>query len=146
LHDPVDARPGGLEHRAQVREHLLRLLGDASRHELRRTGPQPDLPGDEDEPVRLDRLRVRRALERRRRGLGADDLPAHSSPPYGRRHAWPSAAPRALKIAARTCSGSRPSSTRIWTFSVAAAASSFRNRETTSLARPPTACPEKSTF
>ena len=64
----------------------------------------------------------------------------------GGRHAWPSAAPSALKIASSTCSGSWPSSSRTWSVSPAPPASSFRNRETTSLASPPTRWREKSTF
>ena len=52
---------------------LLGLLGDAVADELRVVGLQAELAGDEDEPVRDDRLRVRRALERRRSALGPDD-------------------------------------------------------------------------
>ena len=119
----------------------------ASRHELLLAGLERELSRYEHESVRLDRLRVRRALKRGRRVLGADDLFAHSiSPPCGGRQAWPIAAPSALKIAASTCSVSRPSRTRIWTLSPAPAASSLRKRATTSLSRPPTRCPEKSTF
>ena len=80
------------------------------------------LAGDEDEPVRLDRLGVRRALERRGCCIGADGLLAHgSSFASGTgRHAGPSAAPTDLKIAARTCCGSVPSTSRTCRFSPAA--------------------------
>src|SRR5205814_8579653 len=110
---------------------LLGLLGDAAREELLLAGAERKLSGDEDEPVRRDRLRVGRALERRRGRVGADGL-LHS------RHAIPIAAPSALKIASSTCSGSFPSSTRMCTLRPAPAASSSRKRATTSLASPPT--------
>ena len=93
-------------------------------------GLQPELARDEHEAVRLDRLRVRRALERRRRRLGANDLLAHEASlrrfTVRGRHAWPSAAPTALKIAASTCCGSVPSSSRTCRFSRAASTSSRR--------------------
>src|SRR5207253_956940 len=146
LDEAVERRPGLLEDRAQVGEDLLGLRADLAAGELRLARAQRELPRDEDEAVRLDRLRVRRPLERRRRCFGAYDLLAHCSPPGGRRHAWPSAAPRALKIATSTCSGSRPSSRRMWTLRPAAVATSLRNCVTRSLARPPTRWFEKSTF
>ena len=49
LHEPVERRARGLEDRAQVREHLLGLLGDPARDELLRAGPQRELARDEDE-------------------------------------------------------------------------------------------------
>src|SRR5207248_3153412 len=139
LDDPVERAPGSLEDRAQVRERLLGLVGDVAGDEFLLARLQRQLAGDEHETVRLDRLRVRRPLEGRGCCVGADRL-LHS------RHAIPSAAPRALKIARSTCSGSLPSSTRMCTFRPAPPASSSRKRATTSPASPPTRCPEKSTF
>src|SRR5262249_59235074 len=56
LHDPVEAAARGLQDRAQVREHLLGLLGDAVTDELASAGRQSDLPGDEDEAPGPGRL------------------------------------------------------------------------------------------
>ena len=63
-----------LEDRAQVLEHLLGLLCDSRADHLLLARPQPELPGDEDEPAGLHRLVVRRALERRRGLLRPHDL------------------------------------------------------------------------
>src|SRR3954451_21887621 len=111
LHEPVERAPGLAEDRAQVREHLLGLRGDVAAQEILLARPQRELPGHEDESVRLDRLRVRRALKRRGRGFRPNDVLRHeSSLESGTgRQACPSAAPTALKIAASTCCGSVPS-------------------------------------
>jgi SAM-dependent methyltransferase len=78
LHEPVETAAGFLQDGSQVREDLLGLLRDPAR-DLGVARLQAELPGDEDEAARRDRLRVRGALERRRCGLGADDaLVAHS--------------------------------------------------------------------
>src|SRR5262245_40782219 len=148
LHDTVERAAGGFEDRAQVCEDLLGLRADLAAHQLGLPRLQSKLPRDEDEPVRLDRLRVRSALERGRRRFRPNNLLRHeSSLESGTgRHACPSAAPTALKIAASTCCGSVPSTSRTCRLSPAARASSSRNREATSVARPPTRWSEKSTL
>src|SRR6266516_1775355 len=98
LHEPLEGRARLLQYLAQVREDLLRLRADVSTEQVVLARSQRQLPGDEDEAAGLDRLRVRRPLERRRRCLGANNLLAHicSSGPGTGLHAWPSAAPTAL--------------------------------------------------
>src|SRR5207247_10955866 len=114
-----------LEDRAQVRKDLLRLLLDAA---CDRGVPrlQAELAGDEDEAAGRDRLRVRRALERRRRRLGAH----HRLLAHGRgsslSHASASAAPSPLKIASSTWPLSVPFSSRMWRTSPAFSASTSR--------------------
>src|SRR5437763_6087286 len=138
LHEPVERASRLLEDRAQVREHLLRLLADRSALQLLVAGLQRELAGHEEEAACFDRLRVRRSLERRGRCLGANDILHESSLESGTwRQASPSAAPTALKIAASTCCGSVPSTSRTCRFRPAARASSSRNRDTTSVASPP---------
>src|SRR4029079_18903143 len=131
---------------AQVREDLLGLLRDAAGDELLRARLERELARHEHEAVRLVRLRVRRSLERRGGRFRPDHLPSHCSPPYAGLHAWPIAAPSALKIASSTCSVSFPSSSRTWTLRPAALASSSRKRAPTWVASPPTRWPEKSTL
>src|SRR5919198_1913161 len=92
LDDPVERAARRLEDRPQVREHLLGLTADLVGDHLGVVGTQRELAGDEHESVRLDRLRVRRALKRRRCSLGTDHFLAHGSS----LQAWPSAAPTAL--------------------------------------------------
>ena len=65
LDELVERAPGLFEDRAQVREDLLGLSADLPAHQLLLPGEQRELAGDEDEAACLDRLRVRRPLERR---------------------------------------------------------------------------------
>ena len=57
LHEPVETRSRGFENGAEVREHLLRLLSDRAAHQLRLTGLESHLAGDEHEAAGHDRLR-----------------------------------------------------------------------------------------
>src|SRR5438105_9967521 len=127
LHDAVEAAPCFLEDRAEVGEDLLGLLLDRAAAQLRVSRLERELTGDEDKARSLDRLRVRRSLERRRRGLGADDLLQAFSLLRGR-HACASATPSALKIASRTCWVSLPSIRRTCSVRRALCASSSRKR------------------
>ena len=140
LDECVERAAGLLEDRAEVLEHLLGLRLDVAAEQVFLTRAKRELPRDEDEAVRLDRLRVRRSLERCGCCFGADGFLRHdcSFASGMGRHAWPSAAPTDLKIEARTCCGSVPSTTRTCTFSAAVCASSCRKREATSVASPPT--------
>src|SRR5436190_17718901 len=73
LHEAVEPGARLREDRLQVREDLFGLLLDPARdHGVSRL--QAELAGDEDEAAGRDGLRVRRALERRRRCLGPDDV------------------------------------------------------------------------
>ena len=78
LHEVRERRARSLEDRPQVREHLLGLLRDVARDELLLARAERQLARDEHEPVRLDRLRVRCALERRGCRFGANDFLAHA--------------------------------------------------------------------
>ena len=101
-----------------------------------------ELAGDEDEASRHDALGVRRALKRGRRRLGAYDvllLHRSSDQVVCGRAAWASAAPRALKMASSTCSGSSPSSSRTWSVRPAPSARLRRKSPITSAERPPDA-------
>ncbi len=73
LHEPLETRAGRLEDRPEVAEDLVGLLLDRVAGQLLLAGSEADLARDEDEAVRLDRLRVRGSLKRRRRRLGPDD-------------------------------------------------------------------------
>src|SRR4051812_39985094 len=145
LHEPVEPRPGLLENCAQVREDLLRLLLDRPAAQILVAGAQRELSGDEDEVARANRLRVRRALERRRCRLGAHDGLAHGVPP-SLAHAWPSATPSALKIASRTCWVSVPFRSRTCSVTPAPPTNWSRKRRATSVPRPPTRASVRSTF
>ena len=79
LDELVQTRARGLEDRPEVRKDLLRLLADRASHELRVTGLERHLAGDEYEPAGHDRLRVRSALKRRRRCLRSNDRLSHVS-------------------------------------------------------------------
>ena len=111
-------------------------------------GSKPELARHEHEPVRLDRLRVRRALERGRRVLGAHDgLAVHRhSFRFRGRAAWASATPSALKIASSTCCGSSPSMSRTCRVRPPPSASSCRKLATRSVPSPPTLASDRSTF
>src|SRR5262249_16861102 len=145
LHEPVEPGASLLEDRPEICEGLLGLLLDGAR-DRGVSRPEARLTRDEDEGGGRDRLRVRRALEGRRRDLGADDaLFAH-----GRAsclsHASASAAPSPLKIASRTWPLSVPFRSRTWRTSPAFSASTSRNRRVTSVPRPPMRACVRSTF
>src|SRR5690349_6992209 len=146
LHEPVEAAAGLLEDRSQVREHLLGLLLDRVAHDLRVVGPQGELPRDEDEVAGADRLRVRRALERRGCCLRPNDLLLHQSSLRRVRQLCARATPSALKIASSTCSGSSPSISLTCSVSPAPSASSRRNVPTMSRASPATRASLRSAF
>src|SRR5918999_689669 len=145
LDDPVEARACFFQDRLQVVEDLLGLLLDRVADDLGVVGLERELARDEHEPVRADRLRVRRALERRRRPLRPDDLLLHGHSFRGA-PAAASAPPNALKIASSTCRASSPWSSRTCSVSSAASESSRRKPETRSRSSPPTCASEKSTF
>src|SRR5215210_3356572 len=146
LDDPVEARAGLLEDRLEVVEDLLGLLGDPLPHHLPVVGPQPELAGDEDEAAGNDRLRIRRALERRGRLLGPNGGLVCHPYSFSGAAALASAPPRALKIASSTCSAFSPWSKRTCSVIRAVSASSRRNAETRSRSRPATCAFERSTF
>src|SRR5579875_2685143 len=144
LDEPVEPAAGLLEDRAKVGEDLLGLLLDAPRDRAV-AGLETKLAGDEDEAAGGDRLRVRRALERRRGSLGADDgLLAHYC--TSRSQAWRNAPPSDLKIASSTCPLSVPFSSRTWRTRPACSANCSRKRRATSEARPPIRASVRSTF
>ena len=81
LDQAVEAAARLIEDRPQVREDLLGLLLDRLAGDLRVIGPQRELPRDEHQPTGADRLRVGRALKRRRRRLRPNDrLLRHQCP------------------------------------------------------------------
>src|SRR6185437_2694485 len=145
LHEPMESAPRLLEDCPQVREDLLSLLldpaGDGGVPRL-----QPQLARHEDEAPGRDRLRVRGALERRGRGLGADDALLAHGRGSGLSHACASAAPSALKIASSTWPLSVPFRSRTWRTSPAFSASTSRNRRVTSVPSPPMRACVRSTF
>src|SRR5581483_352861 len=143
LHEPVEPAAGGLEDRLQVAEDLLGLLRDVAA-QLARPRLQRELPRHEDEPAGADRLRVRRALERRRRLLGADDrlLHRHSF----RLQAWATATPSALNIASSTLPASSPAIRRTCRLIRAPSAKARSVSATTSLPSPPRRASERSTL
>src|SRR5205823_6272796 len=100
----------------------------------------------EHELADADRLRVRRALERRGSSLGADDGLLHDASYLLGLQAWASETPSALKIASSTCWVSPPFSSRTCIVSPAPSASWRRKRATRSVSRPPTRAAERSTF
>src|SRR5437762_8284133 len=147
LHEPVEPAARLLEDRAQVREDLLGLFLDRLADEIVRARPERDLPGDEHESPGLDRLRIRRTLERRRGSLRANDrLRLHRYYFLRGLHDCASATPSDLKIASRTCCGSRPSIRRTWSVSPAPSAKASRNRAARSVASPPTRKSVRSMF
>src|SRR5581483_10102911 len=89
LHETVQAGARLLENGAQVREDLLRLLLDRAAAELVRTRLQRKLSRDEDEAARADRLRVRRALERRGRRLRPHHCLVSHAPLLSQCMPWP---------------------------------------------------------
>ena len=131
----------GLEDRAQVREHLLGLLFDRPATSSRLVRGEPELAGDEHEPAALIACEYGAPWN----GAGAASVRTTSF-----RHdllllvgtgrqAWPSAAPSALKIAVEhvlRVGALEQADVQVQTR--AASASSFRNREATSLPSPPT--------
>ena len=123
---PLEPASGLFEDRLDVLEHLARLRLDALALERRLAGREPELAGDEDETAGDDRLVVGRALEGRRRRLGANDLLARQVPSPLTRQAASSATPSALKIASSTCWVSRPSTRRTCSVIPAASASSLQ--------------------
>src|SRR6266508_1147918 len=135
LDEAIHSASGGLEDRPQVRQGLLRLLLDRLPDRRWIVGLDSHLSGDEDEPRGLDRLRIRRPLERCRCCLGSYDLLHWSSLLRGR-HAWASATPSALKIDSSTCWLSLPSSSRTCRVKPAVCANSSRKRAARSPARP----------
>src|SRR5690242_16835033 len=145
LHEPVETGARRREDRTQVRQHLLGLVGDVVPDDLSVVWLQCELAGHEHEPVRLDRLRVRRTLKRGGSHLGADDL-LHASSLLRGRSACASAAPRALKIASSTCCESLPSTRRTCSVRPAVCTSSSRKRAARSPARPAMRACERSTF
>ena len=77
LDEILDGASRRLENRRQVTQGLLGLLGDVPL-DHRVTRFDTELAGDEDELADPDRLVVRGALKRCRRGLGADDDLLHA--------------------------------------------------------------------
>src|SRR6476660_428716 len=69
LDEIVEAAPGRLEDRPEVRHALLGLLGDTRPGELAGLETDSELTGDEDEIPDTDRLVVGRSLERARRTI-----------------------------------------------------------------------------
>src|SRR6185295_1055541 len=145
LDESVEAASGGLQDRTEICERLFGLLLDRLAGDLVTSRLESDLAGNEDEPVRLDRLGIRRALERRGCGLGAYHL-FHSSFLLRGRQACASATPSALKIASRTCCVSFPSTSRTCSVRPAVCASSSRKRAARSPASPAIRAWERSTF
>src|SRR5581483_11937918 len=76
LDDVVELAPGRLRHRAQVLQHLVRLVLDAI-DQVASRGIEADLARHVDGVADADRLRVR--ADRRRRVLGMDLLLAHDA-------------------------------------------------------------------
>src|SRR6478752_7690087 len=145
LHEAVERSARLLEDRLQVREDLFGLLLDPAR-DRGVSRLQAELAGDEDEAAGRDRLRVRRALERRRRGLGPDDTLLAHERSSRRSHASASAGPSPLKIASSTCALSVPFRSRTCRTRPAVSASTSRNLRATSVPSPPMRACVRSTF
>src|SRR5436305_12254698 len=127
-----------------VLHRLFVLLLDRAAHKLLVAGLERELPRHEHEAARLDRLRIRRPMERRRRSLrAADVLVAAQAARLRGRIACASATPRALKIASSTCCVSLPSIRRTWSVAPALSASWLRKRAARSVASPPTRASER---